>query len=391
LSTFGALFVPAPLREAVSDAAWLAGMVDVERALVNAAARAGVVPADAAAAVAAHCDPAFYDIEQLCEEGRAAGNPAEPLVRALRGRVGGDAARWVHIGATSQDVLDTAAMLVSRGALGLIDDELDGVARACARLAEEHRATVMAARTLLQQAVPTTFGLKAAGWLVAVLDARSRIGRLTLPAELGGAAGTLAAFGEQGAEVARLFAEELDLAEPALPWHAHRGRVAELAGALGAVASASAKIGLDVVLLAQTEIGEVSEASGGQSSTMPHKRNPVRAVLARACARGVQAQVPVLTDGEHELERAAGAWHAEWNALSEALAFAGGAAAAIRDCLDGLDVHVDRMRANMTGELFAERDALVERGVLEAGVDTAYLGSVDVFIDRALTRYQETQ
>ncbi len=391
MSTFGALFVPAPLREAVSDAAWLAGMVDVERALVNAAARAGVVPADAAAAVAAHCDPAFYDIEQLCEEGRAAGNPAEPLVRALRGRVGGDAARWVHIGATSQDVLDTAAMLVSRGALGLIDDELDGVARACARLAEEHRATVMAARTLLQQAVPTTFGLKAAGWLVAVLDARSRIGRLTLPAELGGAAGTLAAFGEQGAEVARLFAEELDLAEPALPWHAHRGRVAELAGALGAVASASAKIGLDVVLLAQTEIGEVSEASGGQSSTMPHKRNPVRAVLARACARGVQAQVPVLTDGEHELERAAGAWHAEWNALSEALAFAGGAAAAIRDCLDGLDVHVDRMRANMTGELFAERDALVERGVLEAGVDTAYLGSVDVFIDRALTRYRETQ
>jgi len=391
LSTFGALFVPAPLREAVSDAAWLAGMVDVERALVNAAARAGVVPADAAAAVAAHCDPAFYDIEQLCDEGRAAGNPAEPLVRALRGRVGGDAARWVHIGATSQDVLDTAAMLVSRGALGLIDDELDGVARACARLAEEHRATVMAARTLLQQAVPTTFGLKAAGWLVAVLDARSRIGRLTLPAELGGAAGTLAAFGEQGAEVARLFAEELDLAEPALPWHAHRGRVAELAGALGAVASASAKIGLDVVLLAQTEIGEVSEASGGQSSTMPHKRNPVRAVLARACARGVQAQVPVLTDGEHELERAAGAWHAEWNALSEALAFAGGAAAAIRDCLDGLDVDVDRMRANMTGELFAERDALVERGVLEAGVDTAYLGSVDVFIDRALTRYRETQ
>ena len=391
MSTFGALFVPAPLREAVSDAAWLAGMVDVERALVNAAARAGVVPADAAAAVAAHCDPAFYDIEQLCEEGRAAGNPAEPLVRALRGRVGGDAARWAHIGATSQDVLDTAAMLVSRGALGLIDDELDGVARACARLAEEHRATVMAARTLLQQAVPTTFGLKAAGWLVAVLDARSRIGRLTLPAELGGAAGTLAAFGEQGAEVARLFAEELDLAEPALPWHAHRGRVAELAGALGAVASASAKIGLDVVLLAQTEIGEVSEASGGQSSTMPHKRNPVRAVLASACARGVQAQVPVLTDGEHELERAAGAWHAEWNALSEALAFAGGAAAAIRDCLDGLDVDVDRMRANMTGELFAERDALVERGVLEAGVDTAYLGSVDVFIDRALTRYQETQ
>ncbi|MGZ8716753.1 MAG: lyase family protein, partial [Gaiellaceae bacterium] len=271
MSTFGALFVPAPLREAVSDAAWLDAMLDVERALVNAGASAGVVPAGAAAAVAEQCDPALYDVGKLCEAGRATGNPAEPLVRALRERVGGDAARWVHVGATSQDVMDSAAMLVARNALGLIDDELEGVARACARLAEEHRDTVMAARTLLQQAVPTTFGLKAAGWLVAVLDARSRIGRLTLPAQLGGAAGTLAVFGENGPEVVRLFAVELDLAEPPLPWHAHRGRVAELAGALGAVGSASAKIGLDVVLLAQTEVGEVSEAEGGGSSTMPHK------------------------------------------------------------------------------------------------------------------------
>ena len=391
MSTFGALFVPAPLRQAVSDAAWLDAMLDVERALVNAGAIAGVVPTDAAAAVAEQCDPVLYDIGQLCEAGRAVGNPAEPLVRALRERVGGDAARWVHIGATSQDVMDSAAMLVARNALGLIDDELEGVARACARLAEEHRDTVMAARTLLQQAVPTTFGLKAAGWLVAVLDARSRIGRLTLPAQLGGAAGTLAAFGEKGVEVVRLFAEELDLAEPALPWHAHRGRVAELAGALGAVGSASAKIGLDVVLLAQTEVREVSEAAGGGSSTMPHKRNPARAVLARACARGVHAQVPVLTDGEHELERAAGAWHAEWNALSEALALAGGATAAIRDCLDGLEVDAGRMRANMSDVLFAERDAFVERGVLQEGADASYLGSANVFVDRALARYRETQ
>lgn len=391
MSTFAALFVPAPLRQAVSDAAWLDAMLDVERALVNASAIAGVVPAVAAAAVAEQCDPALYDVEELCEAGRAAGNPAEPLVRALRERVGGDAARWVHVGATSQDVMDSAAMLVARNALGLIDDELEGVARACARLAEEHRDTVMAARTLLQQAVPTTFGLKAAGWLVAVLDARSRIGRLTLPAQLGGAAGTLAALGGNGVEIARLFAEELDLAESALPWHVHRGRVAELAGALGAVGSVSAKIGLDVVLLAQTEVGEVSEAEGGGSSTMPHKRNPARAVLARACARGVHAQVPVLTDGEHELERAAGAWHAEWNALSESLALAGGAAAAIRDCLDGLEVDVGRMRANMSDGLLAERDAFVERGVIQEGADASYLGSAKVFVDRALARYRETQ
>jgi len=391
LSTFGALFVPASLREAVSDAAWLDAMLDVERALVNAAAAAGFVPAAAAAAVAEQCDPALYDVERLCEAGRSVGNPAEPLVRALRERVGGDDARWVHAGATSQDVMDSAAMRVARNALGLIDDELEGVAGACARLAGEHRDTVMAARTLLQQAVPTTFGLKAAGWLVAVLDARLRIGRLTLPAQLGGAAGTLAAFGGNGLELVRLFAEELDLAEPALPWHAHRGRVAELAGALAAVASASAKIALDVVLLAQTEVGEVSEAAGGGSSTMPQKRNPARAVLARACARGVHAQVPVLTDGEHELERAAGAWHAEWNALSEALALAGGAAAAIRDCLDGLEVHADRMRANLSDGLLAERDALVERCVLSEEGDPGYLGSAGLLVDRALARYRETR
>ena len=391
MTTFAALFVPAPLRAAVSDGAWLAAMVDVERALANAAARAGFAPAEAAAAIAEQCDPALYDVERLCDEGRSAGNPAEPLVRALRERVGGDDARWVHLGATSQDVMDSAAMLVARNALGLIDDELDGIARTCARLAEEHRGTAMAARTLLQQAVTTTFGLKAAGWLVGVLDARLRLGRLTLPAQLGGAAGTLAVFGTSGTEVSRLFAEELGLAEPALPWHAHRGRIAELAGGLAAVASASAKIGLDVTLLAQTEVGEVSEAPGGQSSTMPHKRNPARAVRARACARGVHAQVRVLSEGEHEHERAAGAWHAEWNALSEALALAGGSAAAIRDCLDGLEVHADRMRANMSDDLFAERDSLVEKGLLAADGDTAYLGSADVFVDRALERFRETQ
>jgi len=167
--------------------------------------------------------------------------------------------------------------------------------------------------------------------------------------------------------------------------------VAELAGALGAVGSASAKIGLDVVLLAQTEVGEVSEAEGGGSSTMPQTRTPARAVLARACARGVHAQVPVLTDGEYELERAAGAWHAEWNALSESLALAGGAAAAIRICLDGLEVDVARMRANMSDGLLAERDAFVDRGVLQEGADASYLGSANVFVDRALARYRETQ
>ena len=387
MTTFGALFVPDELREAVSDGAWLRAMLEAERALANAQALADVVPAHAAAAIAEGCDPDLYDIERMCREGRAAGNPVEPLVRALREEVGGEAAPFVHFGATSQDVLDSAAMLVARDARRLIDDELDGVAAACARLTGEHRTSLMAARTLLQQAVPTTFGLKAAGWLVALLDARAHLANFVPTAQLGGAGGTLAALGDNGTEVVRLFARELELAEPAVPWHAHRGRIAELAAALNAVAAVAAKIGLDVVLLAQTEVGEVSEAEGGASSTMPQKRNPVRATLARACARGMHAQLSVLTNGEHEHERAAGAWQAEWGALSEALALTGGAAAAIRECLERLEVHTERMRENLRADTLAE----AEQFTPDAERPEQYLGSAGAFIDRALARYAESR
>lgn len=386
MTPFEELFVPDAVREAVSDQAWLRAMLDAERALASAEAGAGVIPGEAASLIAACCEPDAYDVGELAREGRLVGNPVEPLVRALRARVGGEAAAHVHRGATSQDILDTAAMLVVRGVRALIVEELDGAARACARLAEEHRSTPMAARTLLQQAVPTTFGLKASGWLVAVLDARRRLAGLSLPAQLGGAAGTLAALGDTGPDVLRLFAAETGLAEPPLPWHADRAPLAEVGSALGATASACAKIGLDVVLLAQTEVGEVAEREAGGSSTMPHKRNPVRAVLARACARIVHASVGVLTGGEHEHERAAGAWQAEWSALSAALAFAGGAAAAARACLDHLEVRPERMAANMDPSLFSERDALVERGQIEP--DAAYLGSADAFVGRALARYR---
>jgi 3-carboxy-cis,cis-muconate cycloisomerase len=392
LTTFGPLFVPAPFRDGVSDAAWLEAMLRVESALASALTKTGIVPASSAAAVAERCDPSLYDMNELCEAGRSAGNPVEPLVRALHARVGGDDARYVHYGATSQDVLDTAAMLLARGIRSLLDTELASAATACARLAEEHRATPMAARTLLQQAVPTTFGLKAAAWLLALLDARARLARVELPAQLGGAAGTLASYGERGLDVLRQFAAELELQEPLLPWHTDRSPVAELGAALDAAANAAAKIGLDVVLLAQTEVAEVSERGGGGSSTMPQKQNPVRAALARACARGVHAQASLLTSGDHELERAAGAWQAEWNALSSALALAGGAVSAIRECLEGLQVHAERMRANMTDGLLAEHRAFAEREGREAGDDpTAYLGSADAFVERALTRFRETR
>jgi len=372
LTTFAPIFVPAALRAAVSDDAWLAALLDVERALAEAEADAGLVPPAAAAAIADACRPELYDVAELCEQGRPSGNPVEPLVRALRGHAGEDA-QYVHFGATTQDVLDSASMLVARSARALVDDELAGLARACARLAEEHRSTPLAARTLLQQAVATTFGAKAAGWLVAVVEARARLRAVRLPAQLGGAAGTLAPLGAHGIHVLRLFARQLQLEEPVVPWHAHRWPVAELAAALEAASVASAKVGLDVVLLAQTEVGEVAEAPGGVSTAMPHKHNPMRAVRARACARLAHANAGVLTGGEYEHERAAGHWHAEWSALSDLLALSGGAASAARECLEGLQVDAARMRANMSSDL-----------------DAGDLGSATEFVDRALALFKET-
>ena len=363
MPAFEALFVPSGLRAAVSGRAWLEGMLASERALVRAAAAAGLVPAAAASEIEAACDPARFDFSQLLEDGRTAGNPVEPLVRALAASVGDDASRHVHRGATSQDVLDTAAMLVARKAIQLVLDEADRVVAACAALAREHRSTPMAARTLLQQAVPTTFGLKAAGWLIGVAEARAMLAEVAeerLAAQLGGAAGTLSGFGDAGIRVLELYADELDLAVPALPWHTNRARIAALGGALAVAAGAGAKIALDVLLLAQTEVGEVS-AGAGVSSTMPQKRNPVGAALARASARLAAAHASVLTDAlDQEHERAAGAWHAEWEALSGALAYTGGALAAIADTLETLEVHPERMRANVDllgGLVLAERVA----------------------------------
>ncbi len=432
MTPFAAIFVPAELRDAVSDGAWLEGMLEAERALATAGAAAGVVPATAAIAISEACRPELFDASRLAEDGRAVGNPSEPLVRALRDAVGPEAADYVHLGATSQDIVDTAAMLVTRGALDLVVAELDRLADGCAELAGRYRSTPMSARTLLQQAVPTTFGLKAAGWLVAAVETRWRLIELRderLAAQLGGAAGTLAALGDEGLELLRLYSEELGLSEPILPWHASRLRLAELGAALSEAAGAAAKVGLDVALLAQSEVGEVAEGSAGGSSTMPQKRNPVGSALALACSRLASAHASVLTDARaHEHERAVGGWHAEWEALSGALAFAGGAVAAAADVVGGLEVHAERMLENLQasgGLVVAERisfeltprlgrrdahavvadaarapsfrDALLgdERvGLsaeeLDALLDpTAYLGSAEPLVDRALAVYEE--
>jgi len=376
VAPFEALFVPDALREAVSERAWLRAMLEAERALAAAEARAGVIPEP---------PPGVFELgdldgEALARDARRVGNPAEPLVRVLR-------TRWEHVhhGATSQDVMDTAAALVAREAGGLAIAELDGLAAECARLAEEHRATVMAARTLLQQAVPTTFGLKAAGWLVAVVQARELVADARVPAQLGGAGGTLAALGDRGVEILRLYAEELGLPQPVVPWHADRVPIARLGAGLATAAEAAAKIALDVALLAQTEVAEVREPHEGGSSTMPHKRNPVGSALARACGARAQAAAGVLLSSlVQEHERAAGAWHAEWGALSDALALTGGAVAWVRQALDGLEVDTERMRANIRHETLSEAQSF---GIEAAGPED-YLGSAGAFVDRALDFYR---
>ena len=427
---FDGLFLPEPIAAAVSDHAWIAAMLEFEAALAVAEARVGVIPPDAAEAIEAACEPDGFDPATLGREARASGNPAAPLVAALTEKVEGDAAGYVHWGATSQDVLDTAAMLVARRTLATIQADLHAVAQSSASLADSHRGTLMPARTLMQQALPTTFGLKAAGWLTSALHAGHRLARLRLPVQLGGAAGTLAALGDRGLAVLRELGAELGLAEPVVPWHAERSAVAELGAALAISASALDKLALDVVLMSQTEVGELSEAAGegrGGSSTLPHKRNPVASIRVRACARGARAAAGLLIDsraGEHE--RAAGAWPAEWSAVSDALRFTGGAAAAMREAVEGIEVHPERMRQNLerTGGLvmtealtmaLAERvgrgeaKQLVERAIQAGGslrealsnldqlepeeVERAlepsgYLGAADALIDRALEAYR---
>jgi 3-carboxy-cis,cis-muconate cycloisomerase len=371
---FDGVLAAGGVRPAVADDAWVRALLDAEAALALAAARVGLVsPADAAA-VAAACHSLDVDIAAVGAEAAASGTPVVPLVRRLRAALPESAARAVHIGATSQDIVDTAAMLVAHRALGPLLDDLAGLAGTAAGLAEEHRDTLVAGRTLLQQALPTTFGLVAAGWLTGLDRARRRLAAVradVLAVQLGGAVGTLAAYQEPprtnagadvGVALVAAFAAELGLAEPDLPWHTERTRIADLGGALGAAAGAVAKVARDITLYAQTEVSELSEDGGeGGSSTMPHKHNPVRAISAAAAAAQAPGLVATLLAAmPHEYQRAAGAWHAEWRPLRSLLESTGSAAYQLRQSLDGLQVDADRMRANLDlthGALLAERVA----------------------------------
>ncbi|MET9086479.1 3-carboxy-cis,cis-muconate cycloisomerase [Streptomyces sp. NPDC004237] len=358
-----------PAATATGDGAYLRALLDAEAALTRAQAALGLSPDAAATAVGEAADPGRFDVGALAERARAGGNPVIPLVADLTKAVGAEYGPYVHRGATSQDIMDTAAMLVAARTLDLMLADLDRTERALARLAAEHRDTPMPGRTLTQHAVPTTFGLKAAGWRSLVLDARDRTARVraSLPVQLAGAAGTLAAFGAYGATdptaLPEAYARELGLAAPLLPWHTLRTPVADLAGCLAFTAGALGKVAVDVLTLSRTEIGEVAEGSGGGSSAMPHKANPVRSTLVAAAARRAPQLAAVLYGSlVAEDERPAGAWHAEWEPLRDLLRTVGGAARDAAELAEGLRVHPEAMRRHLglTGGLIVSERLAAE-------------------------------
>ncbi|CAL9390378.1 3-carboxy-cis,cis-muconate cycloisomerase [Streptomyces sp. enrichment culture] len=338
---------------ATGDHAYLRALLDAEAALTRAQAALGLAPAEAATAVTEAAGGAF-DAVSLAGRARAGGNPVIPLVADLTKAVGDPYGLYVHQGATSQDILDTATMLVAARALDPVLADLGRTEQALARPAAEHRDTAMPGRTLTQHAVPTTFGLKAAGWRSLVLDARDRVKavRESLPAQLGGAAGTLAAFGAYGASdpaaLPEAYARELGLRAPDLPWHTLRTPIGDLAGCLAFTAGALGKVAVDVLTLSRTEIAEVAEGSGGGSSAMPHKSNPVRSTLiASAARRAPQLAATLYGSMAAEDERPAGAWHAEWEPLRDLLRLVGGAARDAAELAEGLRVRPEAMREHL--------------------------------------------
>ena len=342
-------------------------MLRVERALALANSWAGVIPTEAGAAIGFLCDTEQLNAGELATAAAVGGNPVIPLVDALRASARPDLADHIHKGATSQDIIDTAAMLVARDALGVILDDLNGAVTAATDLARRHRDTAMAGRTLLKQAVPTTFGLKAAGWMLGLEQAAARVAivRMGLPVQLGGAAGTRSRLGGRGEDVARELAQELELGNPILPWHTIRIPIADLAMALGCAAGIIGKVARDITLLAQDEVAEVSEGNPGGSSAMAHKRNSVAAVSALAGASQAPGLVAtLLTTMVQEHERAAGAWHAEWRPLRELLVATGSAASWLRACLTDLIVFPDAMRTNL---MTLQRTLGTEAGDVDVG------------------------
>ena len=345
------------MRVVCDDATTLQHMLDFEAALARAEAAVGVIPEGAAKAITKSCSAEAFDIAALAQAAARSGNLAIPLVKDLTAKLtnsDAEAARYVHWGATSQDVIDTAAMLTLRKGIDVLLGDLDRAITGFAALAQRHRHTAVVARTWLQHALPMPFGLKLAEYAAALHRSKLRLTRLraeTLALQFGGAAGTLAALGDKGLSVSEALSRELKLPLPEAPWHTHRDRFAEVASVLAIVSGSCGKIARDTSLMMQTDVAEAFEPAGvgrGGSSTMPHKRNPV----AAASALGAATMAPnlaatIFAAQVQDHERSAGPWHAEWPTLPALMLVASGALAAIVDLAEGLDVDVARMRENL--------------------------------------------
>ncbi len=446
----GALFADPEMGELLSDRRWLQAMLDFEAALAQAEADVGVIPASAAAVIASCCEADLYDISEIGRRTTLAGNPAIPLVTMLTAEVAKrnpEAAEFVHYGATSQDVIDTGLGCIIGDAQGLVLERIGQCCHLLAKLAHHHRKTVMPGRTLLQHALPVSFGLKCAQWLDELVQSHDVV-MLRSPQwlQFGGAAGNLSALGDKGVEVmaailkagvmpSRSGRSWRSFTGKNVPWHASRSHQQQIAARLGIFASSLGKIASDITLLMQTEVAEVFEPSApgkGGSSTLPHKRNPVQSVAIIAIATRTPGLVAtMLSAGLQEHERGAGGWHAEWDTMRELLLLTGAAALHMQTMLEGLEVDTQRMRANLeltSGLIMAERvtfalapalgkakaksfmeaackQAIAQkqhlREVLRATPEASaldldalfdpstYLGASDDFIDRILALYED--
>ncbi|AVX23440.1 3-carboxy-cis, cis-muconate cycloisomerase [Pseudomonas syringae pv. atrofaciens] len=354
---FDAYFMQPEMREIFSDEGRVQGMLDFEAALARAQARVGLIPPEVVADIELSCDARLFDFDALAIAIGSAGNSAIPLVKALGKQIAArsaEAERYVHMGATSQDVMDSGLVLQLRRAIVLLERDLTRLADAMAEQAQRHAGTPLAGRTWLQQATPVTLGMKIAGWLGAVTRHRQRLNEIKprlLCLQFGGASGSLAALGDQAFSVAEALADELQLALPEQPWHTQRDRLVEFAGLLGLIAGSLGKLGRDVSLLMQTEVGEVFEPSApgkGGSSTMPHKRNPVgAAVMISTATRAPGLVATMLSAMPQEHERSLGLWHAEWETLPELCCLVSGSLQQALQVIPGLQVDAERMAINL--------------------------------------------
>jgi len=379
----GSLATTEPLAEVFSDVSILQAMLDFEVALARAEARVGIVPKSAADRVAAAAHAGKFDMGALSQGMFRAGTPGIPLVKALTEKVrvaDPEAAGWVHWGATSQDVADTALVLLLKRAKVVVSHDLKRLEKALITLSEKHNATVMLGRTLMQAAPPVTFGLKVAGWMGAISRSSKRLESAfyeALVLQFGGASGTLASLGDKGTVVAHALAEELGLRCPDAPWHTHRDRLANLVCCCGVLTGSLGKMARDISLLMQSDVSEAAEPGGegrGGSSTMPHKRNPTACALTLAAAERIPGLVAnFLSAMVQEHERAVGGWQSEWPAIASVVESTGVAASSMAEVAEGLSVDAARMRqniANTRGLIFAERAMMLLAA--ELGRDVAH-------------------